>query len=69
MPLAAALTLGIADGALSGAITGVRGSRRRESAQRYVELAILRGENELPNMLPNVASTLAGQLRQGCFIF
>ncbi|MGC6508766.1 MAG: ABC transporter permease subunit [Myxococcota bacterium] len=61
--LAAALTLGIADGALSGAITGVRGIFKRESTQRYVEIAILRGENELPNMLPNVAGTLAGQLR------
>lgn len=61
--LAAAVTLGIADGALSGAITGVREVFRSEQTQRYVEISVLRGEKELTNMLPNIAGTLAGQLR------
>ena len=36
---------------------------RRESKQRYVGVAILRGEGELSNTLPNVMPALAGQVR------
>jgi len=61
--IAGALTLGIADGALSGAIKGFRGLFVRENQQRYVGVSILRGENSFSNTLPNLASTLAGQYR------
>ena len=61
--LAGALVLGIADGAFSGAVTGVRGVFSRENQQRYVGIAVLRGEGTLSNTLPNVAPALAGQLR------
>ncbi len=61
--LLGALVLGVADGALSGAVTGVRGTVDRERDQQYVLVGLLRGEGELSNMLPNVAGSLAGQLR------
>ena len=61
--LTGALTLGIADGALSGAITGFRGLFIRENQQRYVGVALLRGESSISNTLPNLAGTLAGQYR------
>ena len=61
--LAGALVLGLADGALSGAITGTRGVFVTENKQRYVGVAVLRGERRLANTLPNVAPALAGQLR------
>lgn len=61
--LAGALVLGLADGALSGAITGTRAVFLTENQQRYVGIAVLRGERRLTNTLPNVASALAGQLR------
>ena len=61
--LLGALVLGVADGALSGAVAGVRGTFDRERNQPYVLVSLLRGEGELGNMLPNVAGSLAGQLR------
>lgn len=61
--LLGALVLGLADGALAGATTGVRALFRGERKQRYVGVALLRGERPLANMLPNVAPALAGQLR------
>ncbi|NOY24462.1 MAG: ABC transporter permease subunit [Oligoflexia bacterium] len=61
--LAGALVLGLADGALSGAITGTRAVFLTEDKQRYVGVAVLRGERRLPNTFPNVAPALAGQLR------
>lgn len=61
--LAGAAVLGLADGAFSGAVTGTRSLVQNESKQRYVGIAILRGEHTLTNILPNVALALAGQLR------
>ena len=61
--LLGALVLGFADGAFAGATTGVRALFRGERKQRYVGVALLRGERALANMLPNVAPSLAGQLR------
>ncbi len=58
-----ALVLGLADGAFSGAVTGIRGLFLTENKQRYVHVAILRGERPLANTLPNVAGALAGQMR------
>lgn len=58
-----ALVLGLADGAFSSAVTGVRGLFAAERVQRYVGIALLRGEAVLPNMLPNVMPALVGQLR------
>ena len=61
--LLGALVLGFADGAFAGATAGVRALFRTERKQRYVGVALLRGERPLGNMLPNVAPALAGQLR------
>lgn len=61
--LTGAAVIGLADGALSGAIGGTDGLFRAESRQRYVGIAILRGERVLGNTLPNVTPALAGQLR------
>ena len=58
-----ALVLGLADGVFSGALTGTRGLFRREEQQRYVGIAILRGERTFENTLPNVAPAVAGQVR------
>ncbi len=58
-----ALALGLADAALSGTVIGVRGLMESERKQRYVQMAILRGEGELGNALPNTLPTLAGQMR------
>ena len=58
-----ALVLALADQALSGAISGVRGSMEEERKQRYVQIAILRGETVLSNTLPNTLGALAGQMR------
>ncbi len=55
--------LGLADGAFAGAVAGTRGLFSSESRQRYVGVAILRGERELANTLPNVTPALVGQLR------
>ncbi len=61
--LAGAAVLGIADGAFAAAVSGVRGLVNAERNQRYVSIALLRGERALENMLPNVMPALAGQLR------
>lgn len=61
--IAGALTLGIADGALTGSILGFRSLFEQENQQRYVGISILRGESNLSNTLPNLAGTLIGQYR------
>ncbi len=61
--VAAALTLGIADGALSGSILGNRSMFEQENQQRYVGISILRGESNFSNTLPNLAGALVGQYR------
>lgn len=61
--IAGALVLGLADGALSGAVLGTQTLFESEDKQRYVGVAQLRGERRLSNTMPNVAPALAGQLR------
>ena len=61
--LFAAMVLGVADGALAGAIVGTRSVFEEEVKQRYVQIAVLRGEDVLSNALPNVLPGLVGQLR------
>ncbi len=61
--LLGALVLGLSDGAFASAVSGVRALFHSERMQRYVGIAVLRGERILPNMLPNVSPALAGQLR------
>lgn len=58
-----ALVLGIADGALAGAVVGTRSTFEEEVKQRYVGIAVLRGESTLSNTLPNVLPALIGQFR------
>jgi peptide/nickel transport system permease protein len=58
-----ALALGLSDAAFSGTVTGVRGLMEAERKQRYVQMAILRGEGTLANALPNTLPALAGQMR------
>jgi len=58
-----ALVLCLADGALSGAVLGTRAVFEEETKQRYVQIAVLRGEGILANMLPNVLPALIGQFR------
>ena len=55
--------LGLADGAFSGSVLGTRSTFETESRQRYVGIAILRGEYPLENTWPNVAPALIGQMR------
>jgi len=57
------LTLGVADGALAGAIVGTRSVFETEMKQRYIQIALLRGESALSNALPNILPALIGQLR------
>ncbi len=57
------LVLGLADGALSGAVVGTRSVFESEVKQRYIGIAVLRGEGVLANALPNVLPTMVGQLR------
>lgn len=61
--VAAAATLGIADGALSSSILGVRSAFEQENRQRYVGISILRGESLFQNTLPNISGSLVGQYR------
>ncbi len=61
--LLGALVLGVADNALSGAVMGTRGVFEAEMKQRYVQIALLRGETPLANALPNVLPALIGQFR------
>ncbi len=58
-----AVVLGFADGAFGAAVSGVRALFVGERKQRYVGVALLRGERPFANMLPNVTPALAGQLR------
>lgn len=58
-----ALVLGVADGALASAVVGTRSVFEEEMKQRYIQIALLRGESELANALPNVLPALIGQLR------
>lgn len=58
-----ALVLGVADGALAGAVVGTRSIFASEQRQRYVQFAVLRGESALGNALPNVLPALLGQFR------
>lgn len=61
--LSAGLVLALADGALSGAVLGTRSVFDTEFKQRYVGIAILRGEGPMSNALPNILPTLVGQFR------
>jgi len=61
--LLGALVLGVADNALSGALVGTRSVFEAELRQRYVQIAVLRGESTLSNALPNVLPALIGQFR------
>lgn len=58
-----ALALGLADAAMAGAVSGVRGLMESERKQRYVRFGILRGEGVLQNTLPNALPAIIGQLR------
>jgi ABC-type dipeptide/oligopeptide/nickel transport system permease component len=61
--LTGVLVLALADGSLASAVSGARALMTAERNQRYVGMALLRGESPLSNMLPNVTPALAGQLR------
>jgi peptide/nickel transport system permease protein len=61
--LAGALVLGVADGTLAGAVIGTRSVFDEEIKQRYIQIALLRGESPLANALPNVTPALIGQFR------
>lgn len=61
--LAGGLVLGVADGALAGMILGTRQTFTEEVKQRYIQIALMRGETVLGNALPNVLPALTGQLR------
>jgi ABC-type dipeptide/oligopeptide/nickel transport system permease component len=61
--LLGALALAIADASLSGTVDGVEELVGNERRQRYVQIGVLRGENELQNVLPNILPALAGQFR------
>lgn len=58
-----ALVLGFADGAFAAAVIGTRSTFDEEVKQRYIAMAVLRGESALTNALPNVLPALIGQLR------
>ena len=61
--LCGGMILGIADGALAGAVVGTRSVFTEEIKQRYIGIALLRGESVLANALPNVLPALTGQMR------
>jgi ABC-type dipeptide/oligopeptide/nickel transport system permease component len=61
--LLGALVLGLSDACLSSTVTGVRSLVEGERRQRYAQMAVLRGEGVLQNVLPNLLPALAGQLR------
>lgn len=58
-----AIVLGVADGTLAGAIVGTRSVFDEEIKQRYIQIALLRGESVFANAIPNVMPALIGQLR------
>lgn len=59
----AAVVLALADGTLANSVIGTRSVFDEEYKQRYVQIAVLRGESALANTLPNVLPALIGQLR------
>jgi peptide/nickel transport system permease protein len=61
--LAGAVVLVLADGAFASAVVGTRATFDEELKQRYVQIAVLRGESVFFNSLPNVLPALVGQLR------
>ena len=61
--LCGALVLAFADGAFAAAVIGTRSTFEEEVKQRYIAIAVLRGESPLANALPNVLPALVGQLR------
>jgi peptide/nickel transport system permease protein len=61
--LLGALVLAVADGAFAAAVIGTRSTFEDEYRQRYVGIALLRGESAVANALPNVLPALVGQLR------
>ncbi len=61
--LIGAAVLGVADGALAGAVVGTRSIFEEEIKQRYIQIALLRGESPVSNALPNVLPALIGQFR------
>ncbi|MSP54686.1 MAG: hypothetical protein EXR69_03640 [Myxococcales bacterium] len=61
--VAGALVLGLADGAFSDTMAGVAALFSSERKQRYVQIAMLRGEGAFTNMLPNLTPALVGQMR------
>ncbi|MCA9493979.1 MAG: ABC transporter permease subunit [Myxococcales bacterium] len=61
--LLGAAVLGFADGALANAVVGTRSTFEEELKQRYVQIAVLRGESVFWNSLPNVLPALVGQTR------
>jgi ABC-type dipeptide/oligopeptide/nickel transport system permease component len=61
--LTGAAVLGFADGAFTGAALGSRATFELEANQRYVGMAVLRGESTQANTFPNVAPALIGQMR------
>ena len=61
--IAGALTLGLTDGVLSGAIIGFRDIMSNEEKERYAQISILRGETPFGNAFINVVNTLSGQYR------
>ena len=61
--IAGALTLGLTDGVLSGAIIGFRDIMSSEEKERYAQISILRGETPFGNAFINVVNTLSGQYR------
>ncbi len=58
-----AIVLAVADGTLAGAVIGTRDVFDEEIKQRYIQIALLRGESALSNALPNVLPALIGQFR------
>ena len=58
-----AVALALADASLSGTVEGVEDMVESERRQRYVQIGVLRGENELLNVMPNILPALAGQFR------
>ena len=57
------LVLALSDGAMASAVSGTRATFEEEMKQRYVQIALLRGESAIGNALPNVLPALVGQLR------
>jgi ABC-type dipeptide/oligopeptide/nickel transport system permease component len=61
--LTAGTILGLADGVLAASIVGTRATFETEMKQRYVGVALLRGETVLSNTLPSLLPSLVGQFR------